>query len=696
MWKTHLFNFFLTLREEYLDVPYFTVVTHNFTRTPVHELLETYIEFNTDVIPFISREKLSSPKNTWLRTELGKQLGFKDIVWANEVKMIGYTKQHISEQFQINTKDLNNLYIYAIWVNTPAAKKQYSTHLPSFRALLNGNTRDYWKNIEPPDNKRLNNHVEIISELFPENNYIFNSCLFGSMSLAIYNIVSDEDKRPRDIDMWMNYEHILDVKYVNTVKKEMGPFLDIYDTQEFWKDPQETLKNKQQNISMTEKHFRFFQGMIQAPLGTSYTVSPNNVSIKNYSQSLPKQKLQKRGPEDNDIRFKIKSVSDIIYNPHFYLYWHGHKFISIIPEIIRKHLRYLEHYESGKLLAKDISDFKIINQKIVQNKIKFLNWSADNLLKFTALDSYINIPIFNFNIELNLTNNIPAQRIRKPSREVNKYIMSIITKKYPELIEIAYSSDKIFSGQTKYRITHIYFEKHASSITHRNDLSSMRGFIHEHLFRNILFTSLPKTPIKSIFGDLPSTWLWVLTSRGTFDVSLVTSSIELFYKHAALLPDEKVIMAGECYVDKENVIWISFFSGSFQAYYIDYLGLDYWPVYKKLFVEFIRYQVQKDVLFKNKRQLNIVDTDLIPPYYPSKGEWALYCQPEVAADRLYNDVVSTDKLYLTQDEFDHIKYKPHLCDKLNPSSRMGYDYMKRVDEDLQKEYKSTYILSKTK
>ena len=224
------------------------------------------------------------------------------------------------------------------------------------------------------------------------------------------------------------------------------------------------------------------------------------------------------------------------------------------------------------------------------------------------------------------------------------------------------------------------------SYTAKTDALSGMVYTHQKIFRNVDLLSLPKTPIGSIYGDLPSTWIWVLTARGNLDVMLVTSGFELFNKHMALAyGTDRILAGGELRVQTTGDIIFSVMSGTYTLEILDRsadTSARYMSAVKTYFVLHLTQE-----WLEADRVLYFTDNDLVPvAKRPLDLELSLMCSGFTSSNRLYVHNPNVKEFYLSQATFDEV------AGLLGPGRKMSERACTGSEKDsLTKRFKSVAV-----
>jgi len=288
---------------------------------------------------------------------------------------------------------------------------------------------------------------------------------------------------------------------------------------------------------------------------------------------------------------------------------------------------------------------------VKKKKITFKDWSKKELLRFLALDAQVNVPVFGLN---------GIDGIKPVSSLTNRKIFKILNKKAVKLRKITETSSETKS-YNPYRLNteKLALSKdkkiHVSGITHVKDLRDMLALNHVKVYNNVNVSTLPKSPISSVFGQVDSIWTYVITNRGTLEVVLNTSGLDLFAKHGPLnLMDEKILIGGELKIDNDGTIRVNLKSGAFSKRYVR-KGVSNKELCK-IVTEIFK-------LHYKKVKIMIVDKSLIPKILPHSSEIDLICHS--VNDRMYYDLKKKNGP-LSEEEFEIVKKsKNNLCNYLS-------------------------------
>lgn len=245
------------------------------------------------------------------------------------------------------------------------------------------------------------------------------------------------------------------------------------------------------------------------------------------------------------------------------------------------------------------------------------------------------------------------------SNRLEAYCKRTFVTKYPSKVPELWRKSLVlsFPGSSK-KINPVTGEKLLPYVldtyTRRNDALSALVYTHQKLFRNVDLLSLPPTPIGSIYGDLPSTWIWILTVNGNLDVMLVTSGFELFNKHMALaFGTDRILAGGELRIQRSGDIIFSITSGTYTAELME-KSADTNARYESAVKSYFTFHLTQQWWNEGKR-LYFTEDELIPVNKkPLAGEFSLMCSGFTASNRLYVHNQNNKDFYLSQASFEEV------------------------------------------
>lgn len=532
-------------------------------------------------ILFISRTCFSTLKYQIYDTE-GYVKDDKNIIWAKDVLVSD--PNIIQHLYKWSGHQLKQGHMYKIIYYL--SDEEYDESLTKLLLpFIHEGTLSYLTRVkysEPPEKffNLLNMYKTIVGHSHRQH-----SLIFASMSSSLYGLYSKKSSRPRDLDFWAT----------NVVK----PKIDA-NTRMLTEDERKNIdsyginvsKDKKYGVdeerSMTEKFFGYFQMTANSDVNTRY-VLPEGKFPQN-SKFQVDNKNPGLGP------FLIITMGDLIFKTENSVFAYGCNFLCLELEIFRKHLRYLDKCRYNiddkrkivdmcknmigvdglnNIVEKDLSDFKKIRELIRMGNIlpSIYFKSAEQYLKYLGIDTNLKLPIHSYVIYSSVPSK-SAYDIKYKGKNITEISHPDISKSkdlfnYTNLAFVSFIQTEITSNQ--YRKTtveikdsdeiHTYYIDTYTKIT---DAISGLVYTHQKVFRDVALSEVPKTPIQSIYGDLPSTWLWILTSKGKLDIILVTSGFELINKHIALAYRTNIIVSGgELRVQENGDIIINTQSGTY-------------------------------------------------------------------------------------------------------------------------------------
>lgn len=520
------------------------------------------------------------------------------------------------------------------------------------------------------------------------NDSYFKLMIFASTALSLYGIYDETSGRPRDLDFWFMPEIKKQVFAVHqSLSVEEKTSVDFYGIGVSKNDLSDEMK-----MSMTERLYRFFQMTANAGFDTQYRLSDTLDIIKDI---VPRQKFQVNNNAGTGP-FTIITIEDLLYRSECSVIAYGCKFLCLELEIFRKYLRYIDKCQystnindicsNSLVLDKDAGDFKVIRTYIVHDIIKPREGFSDKqqYLNYLGIDEGTSVPIHSYGILTSVSNEDAYKlmkdqkviEISRPSETLSNWLMDFTNLAFINIL----SPDIIIGENTLYRKTDITALNNFSIDTYTKKTDALSGLVYTHqkVFRNVALSSLPATPITSIYGDLASVWLWVLTAKGELDVMLVTSGFELINKHMALIYGSyEIVSAGELRVQTDGSIVFNIQSGTF-------IGSQ--PQIKEMDI-FLRYDnAVKDYFSFNagpEARLYYTDQILIPANTrPRTRELGLMCSGYTTNDRIYVKDMSNKMHYFTQAEFDHVSKRGQRACNYDLTKVFESMQVKAVDLDV--------------
>ena len=589
----------------------------------------------------------------------------QNIVYIKTVKISENMSRYVAAKLNNQVKSLSVAYCFGQFQEYRDFTKVIG--IP----IIHSGTIDYFSRVPyNTQNSRYYNLIQTFQTIIGDE--IQASCttlIFASTSLANYGLYEHVSERPRDLDSWYLSENNKKLQEHMTKIDEREKGMDFYG-----------LSVTSGKISMAERYFNFFSSMANAGPSTKYIPTP---LMGPPFDSLPPQKIQ----TDNvagDGPFLIIRPEDLLFNPDNHYYYNGMKFLTIELEVFRKHLRYLDGCKltskrtklicAGQVLEKDEKDFSVIQTLINNGAIEpKQGFTKRQYLEFLGLDRDLSVPIHNFGIYTSLaTENTyklsDVQSIKILPNKKREFIIYVLTRGFINkiLAEASIPRDHVYRRSI---VASVF--KHGTqtfpieTYTRITDPLTEVVYTHQKVYRNVSLGSLPKTPIKSIYGNLPSCWLWVLTDKGSIDVILVTSGLELITKHLALAARTglAIIAAGEMRIQMNGDLVFNLLSGS-------YLAKGSLLVEGEIMDRFV--QIISAVFmfnFKHSSAARVYYTTqvLIPENTsPLTKELDLMCSGLTLKDRMYRSLDALgNRFTFTQIEFDEIKKRASglaLCD----------------------------------
>lgn len=514
-------------------------------------------------------------------------------------------------------------------------------------------------------NKRFYTLVGTFTNIVTER-YRHRTMIFGSVAASLYGIYGEGTNRPRDLDFWYDdllYESINGS--INNLPEDSKRLFDAYGISSSFEDR----KNIKQ--SMTQRLFGFFQMAANAGVETEYRklIAPFPSSVKTQINNDAGT-----GP------FFIITMEDILYSTNNSVFAYGCNFLTIELEVFRKHLRYIDKCnftqdgdkienicKNTKVIPKDIHDFEIIRKRIIDGKIRPPTpFNVDTYLKYLGINDNLDLPIHSYGIYTSVSNEKSYEildsggsvvNISNPRRNNMNNLRIFSQLAFPSSI----IGDIVF--KTNYRKTTIGLAPHLlDTYTRRNDAISGLVYTHQKVFRNVSLKSVPKTPIKSIYGDLPSCWLWVLTSKGSLDIMLVTSGFELLNKHLTLsYGTSHLIASGEMRVQSNGDIVFNLQSGTYTPFHLEKVSR---YDNDKRWINSIKsyFALNLERSWFNDHNLYYIDNVLIPKNKrPYTDELSMMCSGFTLKDRILKHDPQIKHAIVSQEDFNFISKRGKLA-----------------------------------
>lgn len=552
--------------------------------------------------------------------------------------------------------------------------------------IIHQGTFDYLRRIrytKPP-----NNYLKLI-KLFKtiiKDHHRLSTMMFGSMSLALYGIFDKQSNRPRDVDFW--FINDLSNKINDEIMKlseDDRKYFDYYGT--------ELSVDSTSKKSMAERLFKFYQMSVNAGIGTKYIVKDSKDINRGNKFKAQVSSNPGSGP------FLIVTFNDIFFNTKNSVFAYGVNTLCIEMEVFRKHLRFLDrclkisstnfddsNWENicGKNtnIPKDQQDYEKISDKIKNGEIPPLvefNGNVDLYLKYLGLDGNLDVPFHKYSVYASVSNEsayksvkngIKIPEITYPSVDKKKLLKDYVLFGFPNKIKTEIGKD--------FRKTVVQSENGKFSIdtyTRKSDLLSGKAFSNQKVFRNVSLKSLPPSPIQSNFGNnLPSTWLWILTTDGALDVLLVTSGFELVNKHLSLAyKTPNIIGAGELRVQSNGDIIFNLESGTYvKSSFFLKNGLENTQRWYSAIQNYFAVNLGKKWFTTNR--LFFTNNIVIPSgTRPLISELIVICDKIGLEDRIYLHDYSNNEFYLSKEEFENYKSKRgnyNVCSKLDLQNKV--------------------------
>lgn len=673
--NTSLFKFLQNvmqcINDEDIDVRYFDKDT-----VPTIDL---QYQKNIENILFISRTCFSTLKYQIYDTK-GYIRDDKNIIWAKDIIVNDPNMIHHLYRWSGYQLKQGNMYKIIYYLSDDEDYDETLTKL--LLPFIHAGTLSYLTRVKyskPPEKffKFLNLYKRIV-------NYSdrFHSLIFASMSSSLYGLYQKDSLRPRDLDFWVT----------NVIK----PKIDA-NTSMLSEDERENVdsyginvsKNKEYGVgekrSMTEKFFGYFQMTANSDVNTEY-VLPEGKFPQN-------SKFQVNNTNPGSGPFLIITIGDLILKTENSVFAYGCNFLCLELEIFRKHLRYLDKctYEINDqeeivdmcknmigfdglntIVEKDQADFRKIRELVRSESIlpSFHFNSKEQYLKYLGIDVNVRLPIHSYVIYSSVPSK-SAYDINYKGKNITEISHPDISKSkdlfnYTNLAFVSFIQTQITLDQ--YRKTTVgidytntdhngqsnIYTYYIDTYTKVTDAISGLVYTHQKVFRNVALSEVPRTPIQSIYGDLPSTWLWILTSKGKLDIILVTSGFELINKHIALAYKTNIIVSGgELRVQKNGDIIVNTQSGTYIKNAIG-IEIDNSERYKSAVSNYFAMNLGEEWFKDNK--LYFTNEEIIPSSTrPRMLELTYMCSGLTLDNRIFerNDELWEQK-YFSQQGFDEV------------------------------------------
>ena len=282
---------------------------------------------------------------------------------------------------------------------------EYTPHYLLSRVIVNTNTRRYFECVAPPTSQNFLAVWGRLEEHFPRTSsngscdyseLLTHSCLFGSVSLSLFAVLSSPETRPRDIDLWI---HISQQTRSNSeIKQAMEEAAAKVPLDAYFVCVESSDQGPESQI---QQHFDQFAMYVNAAPDIRYELTEVDHTIVKRQAGLGRE----------DAAYNLQCMEDLIFDDQYFVYYRGRKVLHVFFEIFRKHLRPLETRsgpvfenlsaddKKALVLSKDVADFQLVKEEIKKNIDEFNPPAAlispGKLIGYLALCGDLNHPLLN-------------------------------------------------------------------------------------------------------------------------------------------------------------------------------------------------------------------------------------------------------------------------------------------------------------